>query len=51
MMIAKDKEEEEKEETNGKDKVEVTNGQEANGEAIQEEPVANGDAAEKMEEN
>jgi len=50
VMIAKDKVEEEKKETNG-DKVEVNNEQEANGEAIQEEPVVNGGAAEKMEEN
>ena len=48
-MIAKDKVEE-KEETNGEVK-EVTNGQEANGETIQEEAVVNGGAAEKMEEN
>ena len=50
MMIAKDKVEEEKKETNGKG-MEVTNGQEENGETIQEAPVANGGAAEKMEEN
>ena len=50
-MIAKDKvEEEKKKETNGEG-MEVNNGQEANGDAIQEEPVVNGGAEEKMEEN
>ena len=52
VMIAKDKveEEEKEEETNGEG-MEVNNGQEANGEAIQEEPVVNGGADENMEEN
>ena len=52
VMIAKDKveEEEKEEETNGEG-MEVNNGQEANGDAIQEEPVVNGGAEEKMEEN
>ena len=50
MMIAKDKVEEEV--TNGEGSgLEVANGQEANGETIQEEPVVNGGAEEKMEEN
>ena len=50
VMIAKDKVEEEV--TNGEGSgMEVANGQEANGETIQEEPVVNGGAEEKMEEN
>ena len=49
VMIAKDKVEEEKKETNGEG-MEVNNGQEANGDAIEEEPVVNGGAEEKMEE-
>ena len=50
MMIAKDKVEEEV--TNGEgSRMEINNGQEANGEAIQEEPAVNGGVEEKMEEN
>ena len=51
VMIAKDKVEEEKEEETNGEGMEVNNGQEANGETIQEEPVVNGGAEEKMEEN
>ena len=49
VMIAKDKVEEE---TNGEGTgMEVNNGKEANGEAIQEEPGVNGGVEENMEEN
>ena len=50
-MIAKDKVEKENE-TNGEGSgMEVNNGQEANGEAIQDEAGVNGGAGENMEEN
>ena len=49
VMIAKDKVEKE---TNGEGTgMEVNKGQEANGEAIQEEPGVNGGVEENMEEN
>jgi len=53
VMIAKDKVEGEVEKINVEKRpgVEVNNGLEANGKAIQAEPAVNGGAAEKMEEN
>ena len=51
VMIAKDRVEKENETNAEGSGMEVNNGQEANGEAIQEEPGVNGGVEENMEEN